>query len=248
MLRINRFLLIFVISLISLSLSAHYSWIRVNSGAMQTGVPAVLKISHGHEFPTSGQSLPMAYTNIYVRGADGKTTRIKPYKQSGFLTAEYKKIDEKGLYTFYFISNPGVMSKTTKGWKIGGMEKYPVAIYRIKKYESATAWVKTPNASWGKLNAVGLKYELLPVKMGSEIELMLIKNNQPFRGVRVNVILPDAKPKGIGKTDSNGMIRHKLPAGYNREILFSAQVITPQPEGAKYNREVIRTTTLIDFR
>jgi hypothetical protein len=128
------------------------------------------------------------------------------------------------------------------------VKKYPVAVYRIKKYESATAWVKTPSTPWGKLNPLGLKYELLPVRIGDEIELLLIKDKKPLPGVRIDVILPDAKPKSIGKTDTNGMIRHKLPAGYNREILFSAQVITPQPEGAKYNREAIRTTTLIDFR
>jgi len=236
-----------LIILLTVSLSAHFTWIRVDNGKIAKGKPVHLKISHGHDFPSAGSSLPASSIKAYLKDPAGKIKKIEKVKrEKGYNSAKFIP-ESEGAYVFYFIYGPIIRSKTTRGWKTGGPDKYPKARDSFQKYETSAAYAKTEGSDWNNFKPLGLKYELSPIKIGDKIEMILLLDGKPISGIEIEMTTISGS-KSVGKTDKKGIFKYKPVNGFKGEILFSAEVRNKALKGANYKKELYITTMLIDMR
>ncbi len=238
-----------VMMLFALTAMAHFTWIRIYTGELRPGVEASAMISHGHDFPLIGVTPAFDETKVYVKDfRKDKTEQLKADRQSGFLGAPVV-VPAEGVYAFYFITDRGVMSKTTRGWKPGGLDKYPKAIDSYKKYEASVAYVKSPKADWVNPKPLGFRLELVPLKISAgEVKLQLLLDGKPLAGKRIRLAMALKKPQIIGKTDDKGLISYQPAKGFHAELLFSATENIPAPKKYHTKRIQLLTSTLVDLR
>lgn len=243
----KRIATIVLISLFAVGLFAHITWMRIDNGKLTVGNKAVLKISHGHDFPGTGSSLTPTSIKTFVRDSSGKITKLSETAQhKGFNSVEYTPWQE-GLYTFYIEFGPIIRSKTTRGWKKGSTDEYPKALDSFCKTEYSIIYARTTGAKWETQKPLGIKLELIPKKIGQTIELQLLLDGKPVENTDIEITTIKGEIPG-GKTDKDGIYKYKLPTNFNSEIIFSANIKKDAPKGANYKIEFLTVNTLIDLR
>jgi uncharacterized GH25 family protein len=226
---------------------AHLSWIRLREGSLTTGVTAHVSLDHGDVFPISEGSLPIDYVSAYVIAPDGHRETLALEEEETFLTAPYVP-REPGMHIFYYVYDPGIMSKTTEGWKIGGKDQFPSAFDRLRGIQTAVAYVFAENGPSSSMHPLGLPIELVPSVVGEDLVLTLLKDSRPFAGATILFLPPGEEARSVGTTDEAGVITYTSANGLEEEVVFGVKVKLPMPAGSGFFRDVFFTTLCLDFR
>jgi uncharacterized GH25 family protein len=229
------------------SSQAHLSWIRLREDSLKTGVIAHVSLDHGDVFPISEGTLPIDHVSAHVIAPDGHRGTLELKEEGTSLTATYVP-QELGLHIFYYVYDPGIMSKTTEGWKIGGKDQFPSAFDRLRGIQTAIAYIFVENPRWTSIRPLGLPIELVPEVVGEDLVLTLLKDSEPFAGAAILVLPPGEEAQSVGTTDDAGMVMYRSPSGFAGEVAFGVKVKLPMPAGSDFKRDVFFTTLCLDFR
>jgi uncharacterized GH25 family protein len=226
---------------------AHLSWIRLPEPPLAVGVPTELSLDHGDVFPVSEDSLPIDHVTARVIGPDGFEASLALTEEESRLTCRCVPPAE-GMYVFSYIYDPGVMSKTLEGWRIGGKDEYPKAFDRLRGIQTAVAYIRTAAGAWGEIRPLGLPLELVPTAIDEHLTLTLLKDSAPFAGAEILFLPAQEEARVVGRTDEAGRVETTLPDGFAGEALFGVKIKLPMPADFEFDRDVFFTTLCLDFR
>lgn len=226
---------------------AHLSWIRLPDGPLAPGRATVLSLDHGDVFPESAGSLPLDYTRAFATGPEGESVELELREEGNSLVAGFTP-NTNGVHRFHYIYHPGVMSKTTEGWKIGGADQYPLAYDRLRGIQTAVGYVFGAGGPPDRFSPVGLDIEMVPRIVGDSLHLTLLKDGRPYAGAEILYLPTGQEAHGIGTTDDEGTIDFVPAGGLAGELAFGVKIKLPMPEDSEFDRDVFFTTLCLDFR
>lgn len=216
------------------------------AGILAIGKANRIEISHGHRFPVSEEAIAAAQVKAFAVSPSGKRTEIKAAAAGKMVVAEYTPA-EAGTHVLAFVQDRGVSSRTPRGLKKGGKDVNKDAVQSFRTVRTSTSFAATGKIALpGK--AAGLEFEIVPRMEAGAVALLVLRNGKPATGVTVEVLhkgQEEAKP--VGKSDAQGRVVHRLPAGAAGPVLFLAELLEPAMAGAAYDTTNLSTSLYLNW-
>lgn len=228
-------------------LLAHATWIAPVSPVLEKGRSATVQIGNGHHFPDSESAIGPDGLEAFVVNPGGARAKLGLSAAGKALSADYM-VREAGTYRFVFVQDRGVISRTPTGLKPGGKDKNPGATQSMKSYRSAVAYATTAGARENDAKAVGLEFELVPVRSAGAVRITLLWKGKPCADATVNTYWPGKGEQKLGMTDANGTFLYSIPAGAAGQFLLTASYSEKAAPGAVYDALSYSTALYLSWK
>ncbi|HHS13319.1 MAG TPA: DUF4198 domain-containing protein [bacterium] len=226
---------------------AHYNWIVPIQTVVEKGETVEVQLTTGHAFPVGEAGPSTEHLKAFVRLPSGEITALEWTEQEKYLQASVH-VHENGLYTVYFESDRGIISRTAEGWKSGGIDRHPGAASSMNYYASCLAHIATRPSFYTSSSPIGLKCELTFAVEKKRIVLTALQNGSPVKDTEISLLKPGAdQSEPIGKTDSSGQLIFSTKK-IKGPVLFIASYQKSVPEGNNYQYDLFRSTLYVELK
>jgi hypothetical protein len=206
-----------------------------------------VRISHGHKFPQSEEAINVREVEFFVLAPSGERVRLEPAVSKTAIAASYS-VKEEGLHRIVLLQDRGVISRTPKGVQAGGRDKHPDATQAYRTLRSAVAYAATSKASSLSGKPAGLEFELAGEYSNGAWQLVLMNHGKPVPEAPIEVFLTGAtQAASAGRTDPNGRLTYRLPAGAKAPAMFSVEMKGKPPSGARYDSVNYATSLYVSW-
>lgn len=220
-----------ILTLLPTLVLAHYTWVSPVA-PLVPGKASAIRISHGHQFPTSEEAINASQVQLYALAPSGAKVLLTPTRAPGAVTSEYA-VKEAGFHRIVMVQDRGITSRTPKGARPGGRSKNPDAATSSRTFRTAIAYTGTAGVKPVAPKPIGLEIELTGEPIANGWRVQLLKNGAPAPGVDVQVFASGAAAiASAGKTGTDGRIEYK---GGKGPLLFTVEFKDKAPAGADYD-------------
>jgi len=229
-----RFLLMVLTAgiLLPAAASAHMVWINASNFAPDAGQEVYVRIGWGHEYPRDQMVNPNMVKEIKVLGPEGdqmQTRRIFP----DVLRFTPKS---KGTYRVIVQIQPGFVSKTPTGHKLGNKKELDNAVTCFRHNMTAKAVIQSGASEATGNGQDGLALQLVPLKDPSELDpgdklpVRALFQGEPQSGVTVKSTSRGHDGEWVSekKTNQKGIARFEVDG--EGAWMFRAEYRKPYPE------------------
>jgi len=241
------FFAVFFFLINALPMFAHYNWVYLQPPSITIGQTVMVLLASGHHFPNSDMAMAQEHTRAFAESPSGKKIPLILKSSEKSLQGEFI-VTESGTYIFYFETNPGVLSKTTKGWVSGGRASHPRALKSIKFYTSSLAYASTENSQKKRVAPMGLTFELTAGFDGNQVILGVFQDSTPVEGAAIALLTPGAHAQTIGKTDASGELIYTVNQDSVGDFLFITTLRKKMPEESNYQKEILKSSLVLYFK
>ncbi|MCS7023197.1 MAG: DUF4198 domain-containing protein [Bryobacteraceae bacterium] len=225
---------------------AHYTWIAP-VGLWQPGKLARVEIGHGHQFPTSEESINAKQVQMFALAPSGERIHLNPGPAGRALAASFLP-KEDGVYRIAFIQDRGVTSRTAGGVKPGGRKQNPNALSASRRLRTAVAYRSTNKGLMPAAKPLGLELELCAEFVNGSWSLLVLRQGKPLAGAKVEVLPAGAtQAVELGRTGASGRLRYEPPANAKGPLLFSAELEQPAEPGSDFDKLVLETSLSVNW-
>ena len=251
----KKLITITALGLLCLCLSApagaHMLWLTPDSHSVQPGQEVTVTIGFGHHYPEGQIEDQKRLKRVYAKAPDGSEVACNFQSPSACTFVP----EQKGVYWLYAAMNPGFVSNTTSGKKLGNKKTLSnvVSCFAFRISAMTPVWCGT-DADWNPPGAGALDLEMVPVNdpanigKGNNLVLKVLFGGEPLAGASVASARAGDNPgngPGTVETNTEGIARIELPSAGS--WLFTANHQRPYPDKEKCDSFSYNTALTLDF-
>jgi len=212
--------------------SAHMLWINASDFSPDPGQEVHVRIGWGHEYPRDQMINPDIIREVKVLAPDGTQTqaeRIFPDLYRFTPTTQ-------GMYQIIVQTEPGFVSKTPQGHKLGNKQELDNAVSCFRHRMNAKALIQAGSAEESISGRDDLALQLIPIEDPAELDpgdtlaVKALFKGEPQSGVTVKASSRDHEEPWISeqKTNQEGVVNFKVKE--EGPWMFRAEYRKPYPD------------------
>lgn len=195
--------------------TAHLFWLLPDKDQVAPGETVTVEVGFGHQFPAERDLKPGQLHWLRVTDTQGREVPIRQLAHDRY---EFTP-PAPGYYRIQAELQPGFVSRTPTGMKLGTKKEVPEAEYSFHFIFQAQAVIRAGEAPAATFPAVVSGLELQPqqppvgLTTGASLPLRLGFNGQPLPNAKIEVV-------GTGEKNAHQLARPPLVTNAQGEAVF----------------------------